>query len=163
MHSRHARKFVEENLIDFAKRHPSVALYVVPETDMPPCVRVEFLNGHVENRLLDNCDNKEIIEILETYVGQSGLEVLPLKKNIHTDCPSIQGQWTPFMNKKLGLVKGLDFKAKKFDAWHHKDHIWQKLYRASEKPTPGEKTTLTYSERASMPLGKFGPTLKPRY
>merc|ERR1712183_443264 len=99
-HSRYVRKFVEQNLIDFAEKHPSVAIYVIPETDMEPVIRVEYLNGRVENRYLDRLDNEEIVELLETYVKRSGVELLQIKKPFHTDCPSIQGQWNPFTNKK---------------------------------------------------------------
>ena len=157
-HSCFVRKFVENNVVDFSTKYPSVALYVVPETDLEPCIKVEYLNGRTENKSLENLDNEEILEVMDTYAQRSGIEILELKKNFHTDYPSIQGQWHPFLNNKnYDITKKLDFTVKRYDAWDKLENTWEGCYRQSEKAIKTPKLD------PENPLGIYGPDIKPKY
>ena len=157
-HSCFVRKFVENNVVDFSTKYPSVALYVVPETDLAPCIKVEYLNGRTENKSLENLDNEEILEVMDTFAQRSGIEILELKKNFHTDYPSIQGQWHPFLNNKnYDITKKLDFSVKRHDAWDKLENPWEGCYRQSESAPKTPKIDQKY------PLGIYGPDIKPKY
>jgi len=163
-HSCFVRKFIENNVVDYSTKYPSVALYVVPETDLEPCVKVEYLNGRVENKSLEKLDNEDILELMDIYAQRSGIEIMELKKDFHTDYPSIQGQWHPFLNnKKYNITKKLDFSVKKYDAWDKIENPWEGCYRKSENSSAAKRVELDPEQKQKLPLGPYGPDLQPRY
>lgn len=44
-------------------------------------------------------DPREIAEWVERLRGESGVKIEKIRKRWQTDNPSIQGTWTPFLNK----------------------------------------------------------------
>lgn len=57
------------------------------------------MNGNVKEELVTNKTSLQIAEVITKMANQSGLDIIRIRKPIHTDNPSIQGQWTPFTNK----------------------------------------------------------------
>ncbi|KAM5271979.1 large ribosomal subunit protein mL43 [Ctenodactylus gundi] len=97
--SRGAREFVEQEVVDFARRNPGVVIYVNPRPCSVPRVVAEYLNGSVREESIHGKSVEEITALVQKLADQSGLEVIRIRKPFHTDNPSIQGQWHPFTNK----------------------------------------------------------------
>jgi large subunit ribosomal protein L43 len=63
------------------------------------CLLSILVNGE---RHLVNCHNHsrdEVVKWVNLLRTQSGNQIIRLRKMWHTDCPSIQGPWSPFVNK----------------------------------------------------------------
>uniref|UniRef100_A0A8C6JKM5 Large ribosomal subunit protein mL43 n=2 Tax=Melopsittacus undulatus TaxID=13146 RepID=A0A8C6JKM5_MELUD len=97
--ARGARQFVEEVAVDFARKHPDVVLYVRPCSNPTPVLVAEYLNGTVREELITSKTSEEILQLATKLAGQSGLDIIRIRKPFHTDNPSIQGQWHPLTNK----------------------------------------------------------------
>ncbi|TNN84832.1 39S ribosomal protein L43, mitochondrial [Liparis tanakae] len=93
------RDFIEEGVVDYAKKNPSTVVYVSPQSCRIPKIVAEYLNGNVREELITSKTSPQILELLTKLTNQSGLEVIRIRKPIHTDSPSIQGQWHPFTNR----------------------------------------------------------------
>ena len=131
-HSVHARQFVEDHLIDFAAKHPSVVIYALPETDALPQVCAEYLNGREEIQELNKQDCEDIQNALELLTKRSGLEIMRIQRPYATNYPSIQGQWHPFTHKRnYDISKALDYSTKLYNAWDPKGHPWKSYYRTA--------------------------------
>ncbi|XP_043912422.1 39S ribosomal protein L43, mitochondrial [Protopterus annectens] len=94
-----AREYIEEHVVDFARRNPSVVLYVTPKRCRVPKIVAEYLNGAVKEEEVNSKTSEEIAQLIQKMANQSGLDIIRIRKPYHTDCPSIQGQWHPFVNK----------------------------------------------------------------
>ncbi|XP_007910428.1 39S ribosomal protein L43, mitochondrial [Callorhinchus milii] len=101
--SRAVREYIEEEVVDFAKQNPSIVVYVTPLKDGTPKVVAEYLNGAVREEPLNKKSVEEIKQLVRKLSSQSGLDVIRIRKPFHTDNPSIQGQWHPFINKPSTL------------------------------------------------------------
>ncbi|KAJ1140810.1 hypothetical protein NDU88_007148 [Pleurodeles waltl] len=107
--SRGAREFIEENVVDFAKLNPGIVMYVTPQKCSHPKLIAEYLNGAVKEELITSKSAEEIVQLVQKMANQSGLDIIRIRKMYHTDSPSIQGQWHPFINKPTHLnVKAFD-------------------------------------------------------
>ena len=158
------RLFVEEQLISFAAKHPSVVVYALPETDSLPQVCAEYLNGRQEVHELQGKDCEDILTMLEELAFKSGLELIEIKKDSSTKYPSMQGQWHPFTHKKeYDITKSLDYSTKLVNAWDPLGQPWKNLYRKNELHKLESRPKLTFEEKINRPLGKWGPVLPPRY
>ncbi|XP_017868723.1 PREDICTED: 39S ribosomal protein L43, mitochondrial [Drosophila arizonae] len=96
--SRGMRDFIENHLVDFAKENPGIVVYVKPRRHRTPVLVGEYLNGDREWLSCRNSTQDEIskwIDLLKTQNGSSSS--MRLRKMWHTDVPSIQGPWTPFL------------------------------------------------------------------
>ena len=58
-----------------------------------------IVNGNSRVVSVKNQTAKEIMEHVSLLRTSSGIKATKLKKWWHTDNPSIQGNWTPFLNK----------------------------------------------------------------
>ncbi|XP_050436126.1 39S ribosomal protein L43, mitochondrial [Adelges cooleyi] len=97
--SRGIRDFIETNLLAFAEEHPETAVYLKPRRHKSPSFVAEYLNGEREVVSCHNFTAPQITKWLTLYSTRSGI---PLQKHLkmwHTDCPSIQGVWSPFTNR----------------------------------------------------------------
>nr|XP_034989510.1 39S ribosomal protein L43, mitochondrial [Zootoca vivipara] len=101
--SRGARQYIEEKVVDFARQNPGIVFYVTPKQCRVPTLTAEYLNGTVKVECLTSKTVDEIAKIIQKLAGQSGLEIIRIRKPFHTDNPSIQGQWHPFTNKPSKL------------------------------------------------------------
>nr|XP_033798181.1 39S ribosomal protein L43, mitochondrial [Geotrypetes seraphini] len=102
--SRGVRDFIEEKVVDFAKQNPSVVVYVTPQRCDVPKLTAEYLNGNMKEEAINCKTADEIMELVKKMVNQSGLDIIRIRKSYHTDSPSIQGQWHPFINKPTSLT-----------------------------------------------------------
>lgn len=162
--SKQTRDFVENGLTDFANGNPGVVLYVTPEADVNPKICAEYLNGRTEILSLDRLTEEEIHDKCEELKSRSGLEILRRRKNIHTDYPSIQGEWTPFTNfKRYDIKHKPNLVVSTKHAWEHVGNPWQGMYRQSELHKIGNRQRLNHEEKSKLPLGKWGPVLSPEY
>ncbi|XP_074519100.1 large ribosomal subunit protein mL43 [Halichoeres trimaculatus] len=93
------REFIEEGVVDYAKKNPSTVVYVSPQSCRIPKIVAEYLNGSVREEIVTNKTAPQISELLTKLTSQSGLEIIRIRKPFHTDSPSIQGQWHPFTNR----------------------------------------------------------------
>ncbi|NWI66062.1 RM43 protein, partial [Todus mexicanus] len=98
------RQFVEEAAVDFARQHPDVVLYVRPRAGRAPALVAEYLNGTVREELIASMSSEDILKLATKLAGQSGLDIIRIRKPFHTDNPSIQGQWHPLTNKPSALT-----------------------------------------------------------
>ncbi|KAM8888542.1 large ribosomal subunit protein mL43 [Synchiropus picturatus] len=104
--SRGVRDFIEEGVVDFAKKNPGTVVYVSPQPVDNPRIIAEYLNGTVKEEPITSKTRPEISEVLTKLINQSGLEIIRIRKPFHTDSPSIQGQWHPFTNRpaSIGII-----------------------------------------------------------
>ena len=58
-----------------------------------------LVNGYKEKFCIDNMNKDQICKWIETYRTRSGEKIIRYRKQWHTDSPSIQGVWHPFMFK----------------------------------------------------------------
>ncbi|CAG5125976.1 unnamed protein product [Candidula unifasciata] len=94
--SRFMRDFIENHLLDFTQKHPGVVVYLQPRRHKPPSIVAEFLNGRREAMGMSGKQPLEICKWTEHMRTRSGVEIVNLVKNLHTDNPSTQGIWHPF-------------------------------------------------------------------
>ncbi|XP_068610381.1 large ribosomal subunit protein mL43 [Brachionichthys hirsutus] len=93
------RDFIEEGVVDYAKKNPSTVVYVSPQACRIPKIVAEYLNGNVREEIVTSKTSSEIVALVTKLANQSGLDVVRIRKPFHTDSPSIQGQWHPFTNR----------------------------------------------------------------
>ncbi|XP_072229348.1 large ribosomal subunit protein mL43 [Leuresthes tenuis] len=93
------RDFIEEGVVDYAKKNPGTVVYVSPQPCRVPKIVAEYLNGNVREEFITSKTSQQISEILTKLTNQSGLDIMRIRKPFHTDSPSIQGQWHPFTNR----------------------------------------------------------------
>ncbi|XP_071448209.1 large ribosomal subunit protein mL43 [Hetaerina americana] len=97
--SRGVRKFLENSLIDYAKKHPGVVVYVKPRRHRSPVLSAEYLNGEKQCVSCHNYTEEEVVKWMELLRTQQGGLTVRYRKTWHTDNPSIQGVWTPMTNR----------------------------------------------------------------
>ncbi|XP_071757998.1 large ribosomal subunit protein mL43 [Centroberyx gerrardi] len=93
------RDFIEEGVVDYAKKNPGTVVYVSPQACRIPKIVAEYLNGNVREELVTSKTSQQISELVSKLTSQSGLDIIRIRKPFHTDSPSIQGQWHPFTNR----------------------------------------------------------------
>ncbi|XP_061087360.1 39S ribosomal protein L43, mitochondrial [Conger conger] len=97
--SRGVREFIEEGVVDFAKKNPGTVVYVSPQSCTTPKIVAEYLNGNVQEEAVHSKAAQEVAALVQKLSEQSGLDVIRIRKPFHTNSPSIQGQWHPFTNR----------------------------------------------------------------
>ncbi|ELU09371.1 hypothetical protein CAPTEDRAFT_153190 [Capitella teleta] len=97
--SRGARDFIENHLLEFTRNNPGVVIYLDPKRHHSPKLCVEYLNGRTETMSIDRYPAEDICQWLDHFRTRSGVQINRLRKNWHTDTPSIQGTWTPATNR----------------------------------------------------------------
>ena len=163
-HSIHARRFVEEHLIDFAAKHRTVVVYAMPETEFTPQVCAEYLNGREEIVELEKKDCDDILKVFEGFLDRSGVQLVRILNDTTTQYPSIQGQWHPFTHKKdYDVTKALDYSTKLGNAWDPVGQPRKRYYRKHELNKLKNRPALNYYEKSELPLGKWGPPIAPQY
>uniref|UniRef100_UPI00358E3F40 large ribosomal subunit protein mL43 n=1 Tax=Myxine glutinosa TaxID=7769 RepID=UPI00358E3F40 len=101
--SRGVRDYVENHVVDFAKKHQGTVVYISPRRCHVPKVTAEYLNGGTKVVALNSKSAEEIAQVITLMANQSGLDVVRIRKPFHTEHPSIQGLWQPFVNKRSQL------------------------------------------------------------
>ncbi|XP_054608647.1 39S ribosomal protein L43, mitochondrial [Dunckerocampus dactyliophorus] len=103
------RDFIEDGVVDYAKKNPGTVVYVSPQQRVRPRIVAEYLNGAVREETVTSKTSSQISEVLTKLTNQSGLDIIRIRKPFHTDNPSIQGLWHPFTNRppRLGAVRPL--------------------------------------------------------
>uniref|UniRef100_A0A0B6ZWB6 Large ribosomal subunit protein mL43 n=1 Tax=Arion vulgaris TaxID=1028688 RepID=A0A0B6ZWB6_9EUPU len=111
--SRFMRDFIENHLLDFTQKHPGVVVYLQPRRHRAPSIVSEYLNGRREVMEMAGKEVGDICKWTEHMRTRSGVQIVNILKNIHTDNPSIQDIWHPFMFKdpELAITK---FPSEKF-------------------------------------------------
>lgn len=75
-------------------------MYVKPRRHRQPVLVAEYLNGDRHWLCVRNQTEEELtkwIDLMRTQNKNSSAE--RMRKHWHTDCPSIQGPWTPFVHQ----------------------------------------------------------------
>ncbi|CAF0739374.1 unnamed protein product [Rotaria sordida] len=98
------REWIANDLMNFARQHPYVVVYVQPRRHRAPNLIGEYLSGDRQWIPLSNCDRQQINWWVHSLLTQQGDPQWRLLKQMHTDSPSIQGIWTPFTNKPNDLI-----------------------------------------------------------
>lgn len=97
------RDFIEEGVVDYAKKNPGTVVYVSPQSCRIPKIVAEYLNGNVREEIITSKTSPQISELLTKLTDQSGLDIIRIRKPFYTNNPSIQGQWHPFTNRPLSI------------------------------------------------------------
>lgn len=90
------RLFLNNHLIDFAKKYPSVAIYIKVNEGMGR-VEAEYLSGSKTKVKLANKSLDEIFYEMWKIKSNSGIKVSRIVRYWNTRKPSIQGNWHPFL------------------------------------------------------------------
>ncbi|XP_065830419.1 large ribosomal subunit protein mL43-like [Oscarella lobularis] len=107
--SRGMRKYLEKEVNEFIASSPEVAVYVRERPGRHPRLVGEFLNGNSRVVSTRNFDAKQIRKQVNALRDMSGEKSVKLNKWWHTDKPSIQGTWTPFLREKQQQKKNNQF------------------------------------------------------
>ncbi|XP_045594417.1 large ribosomal subunit protein mL43 [Procambarus clarkii] len=97
--SQGTREYIEKELIEFARENPGVVVYLKPRRHRSSCLKAEYLNGGEEYISTHKQTYEEIKKWVEYLRTRSGYPVELLRKYQHTDHPSIQGAWTPWIHR----------------------------------------------------------------
>lgn len=92
------REFIQLRLIDFCRQNPGVAVYLKPRFKPTPVLISEYLNGTWHWFNLKDMTPDQMDEWLEYHINRSGEPMKRIRKPSHTDWPTIQGVWNPFLN-----------------------------------------------------------------
>eukprot|EP00800_Vazella_pourtalesii_P017276 TRINITY_DN5210_c0_g1_i1.p1 TRINITY_DN5210_c0_g1~~TRINITY_DN5210_c0_g1_i1.p1 ORF type:complete len:147 (+),score=20.99 TRINITY_DN5210_c0_g1_i1:111-551(+) len=95
-HSHGIRKYLNEDLVEFATKFPSVALYL-RQDDAEPRIEAEYLSGTKKAVSLKKSTSQDVNKEVWMLRCQSGINVGQIVRYWHTTRPSIQGNWHPFM------------------------------------------------------------------
>jgi large subunit ribosomal protein L43 len=98
--SRGLREYIDSDVTTFAKLNPAVAVYVRERRRRHPRLVGEFLNGNSRVVSVKNFTAEQVATHVVSLRNMSGAKPVKLNKRWHTDRPSIQGNWTPFMHKQ---------------------------------------------------------------
>ncbi|XP_059155388.1 large ribosomal subunit protein mL43-like [Physella acuta] len=98
--SRHMRDFIENHLLEFTQNNPGVVVYLQPRRNRTPSIVAEYLNGGKQILGMTSKLTPEICKWTEHLRTRSGVQIVRIIKNNHTDTPSTQGIWHPFMFKE---------------------------------------------------------------
>lgn len=101
--SRGVRDFIETDLVGFAEDHPGTAVYLKPRRHKSPSFVAEYLNGGREVISCHNFTAPQMVKWLNLYTTRSGVPLTRYVKMWHTECPSVQGVWSPFTNTDPAL------------------------------------------------------------
>ncbi|XP_061169996.1 large ribosomal subunit protein mL43-like [Saccostrea echinata] len=93
------RDFVENYLVDFARKYPNIVVYVKPTRHRGANIRADYLNGNSHKTDVRNMNMEEICKWVEVARTRSGVDIVKRTKPFHTHNPSIQGVWHPFLFK----------------------------------------------------------------
>ncbi|XP_076295990.1 mitochondrial ribosomal protein L43 [Lasioglossum baleicum] len=98
------RKFLENDLVNYARENPGVVVYVKPRRHRVPVIKAEYLNGETQWMCVTNYTREDVYQwmnLLKTqYHDGTSIRLLKLWR---TDFPSIQGPWTPFTFKEPSI------------------------------------------------------------
>ncbi|XP_033324930.2 mitochondrial ribosomal protein L43 [Megalopta genalis] len=98
------RKFLENDLINFARENPGVVVYVKPRRHRSAVIKAEYLNGETQWMSVANYSREDVYQLMHLmktqYHDGSSVRLLKLWR---TNFPSIQGPWTPFTFKEPAL------------------------------------------------------------
>ncbi|CAF0800297.1 unnamed protein product [Brachionus calyciflorus] len=97
--SRGIREYIENDLVDFAKKNPGVVVYLQPKRHRKPKVYAEYLNGSTQTLDVHQYPREKLSKWLEFMRTRKGDTIVRLLKKQKTHNPSIQGVWNPFTNK----------------------------------------------------------------
>ncbi|ESO10853.1 hypothetical protein HELRODRAFT_72412, partial [Helobdella robusta] len=97
--SRSARDFIEQHLLEFTRSNPGIVVYLKPRRLKAPLIVGTFLNGNEQKIPISDKSVEEICQWVEHLKNISGSSEHRLVKTWRTDTPSIQGVWTPYLNK----------------------------------------------------------------
>ncbi|KAJ9579560.1 hypothetical protein L9F63_004745 [Diploptera punctata] len=97
------RDFIELDLVDFAQNYPGIVVYIKPRRHRSPCFSAEYLNGEKHYLNCHNFSRNDIHKWINLLRTQSGNQLIRYRKLWHTDNPSIQGPWSPFVNRRPEL------------------------------------------------------------
>lgn len=97
--SKGMRDFIENDLVDFSREHPTVAIYAMARRLKSPAVVCEYLNGSYHWQSLHGMTEKKIKLWLNFWATRSGEPIKVFKKSVTSVWPSVQGPWHPFLNQ----------------------------------------------------------------
>lgn len=98
--SRGIRDFIENDLVNFARANPGIAVYLQPRRHRLPKISAEYLNGSMQGHDVSQYSREKIKDWLEFMRTRKGDVLMRILKKQQTHAPSIQGVWTPFTNKQ---------------------------------------------------------------
>ncbi|KAK0426382.1 hypothetical protein QR680_009681 [Steinernema hermaphroditum] len=89
------RNFIENNLVEFSKTNPSVAVYVVPGRNCTPTIRAEYGNGRMVHMNSSGLSAERVGQYVNLLRTRSGLPIVRFESRQTASCKSVQGQWNP--------------------------------------------------------------------
>ncbi|XP_057306773.1 39S ribosomal protein L43, mitochondrial-like isoform X2 [Hydractinia symbiolongicarpus] len=109
--SRGLRHFLDFEVNFFISKNPQVSVYIRERNGQHPRLVANYLNGKDRIITIPNHDTLAIWEWLERLRNESGRQWRSerLYQPWITDSPSIQGTWTPFLNKPPLNVNELSY------------------------------------------------------
>ncbi|CAB4002725.1 39S ribosomal L43, mitochondrial [Paramuricea clavata] len=96
--SRGMRDFVNKRVTLLTENYPNIAVYVTERPDRHPRIIANYLNGSSKVIPVKNSDVEDIQKWVDRLRSESGKKLEKNTRRWHTDNPSIQGTWTPFIH-----------------------------------------------------------------
>eukprot|EP00038_Savillea_parva_P025954 m.50333 g.50333 ORF g.50333 m.50333 type:complete len:145 (-) comp7231_c0_seq1:118-552(-) len=95
--SKGVRKFMADELLQFAAARPETVIEARPISDnRHPYFRAEYLSGRNFRVDLKNLSDKMVARHATTLADADGRKHAKLQQPVQTKTPSIQGNWSPF-------------------------------------------------------------------
>jgi len=101
--SRGVRQFIETQLVDWSRSNPGIVVYLKPRRHRSGVIVTEYLNGMSHWMSVRNFDVVEIQWWLDFLKNRSGYEISQLLSPTNVVLPSVQGPWSPFLNRPTNL------------------------------------------------------------
>lgn len=105
-------EYIDKNIVQFAKDNPGIAIYVMERSGKHPTITGHFIGGNSKEVEVKNMTPEKITEFVTRLRNESGEKVEKIRKYWHTENPSIQGTWNPFLHKPPSLRKHVTGKTK---------------------------------------------------
>lgn len=104
--SKAVRDFLaSDNLIQWAKERPHLAIQVRVRNGKHPYVKADYLTSrsHAHQICLKSNEARspDIQKVLDQLYNRSGRKITKFTKPVYTQTPTVQGIWTPALNLHL--------------------------------------------------------------
>ncbi|EKX50465.1 hypothetical protein GUITHDRAFT_103700 [Guillardia theta CCMP2712] len=100
-HSRGAREFVEKFVPTLKEKYSQIEFVVTQKKGRPACMEGFYRNGRNKPVGLHKQDAEWINERCMLLLHQwGGKNITHSGKRVRSETPSVQGMWTPFLNRE---------------------------------------------------------------
>jgi len=91
------RQWIDKELLEFAKKNPSCAIYVIPGRQCVPTLRGEYANNRIVHVNAKGLILKQVCRHINDLRSRSGEPIVKFVSAQTAECKSMQGEWSPVL------------------------------------------------------------------